>query len=391
MFGYTEEDLHRLGAEHTAREIAQQPDAWAKTLALIEGRADEIKDFLARTITPDTRVILTGAGTSAYTGDVARYGVATALPCRVESIPTTTLVASPQLWLEPETSTVLVSFGRSGNSPESVGAFDLVQEHTKHVTHLVITCDGDGALAQRARSTPGSFLLLLPEEVNDRGFAMTSSFTCMLLSALLFFDIGRLAENRAVVESLSAQGRRILEEDWAGIKALADTSPERLVYLGSGCLAELGRELALKNMELSNGRIVSVSESTLGFRHGPKTIVNDKTIVMVLGSGSGYTRRYVHDIARELHGDPGGHKVVGVAYNSDPELAANTDQCFCISGAPMPEYYAALNYVLYGQLMGLFNSLAIGNTPDNPNPTGVVNRVVKGVTIYPYSGEEKAV
>lgn len=387
MFGYSEEELRRLGAEHTAREIAQQPEVWPKTLTLIERRADEIKDFLARTITPDTRVILTGAGTSAYTGDVARYGVAAALPCRVESIPTTTLVASPQLWLEPETPTVLVSFGRSGNSPESVGAFDLMQANTKCLSHLVVTCAEDGALAQRARSTSGSFLLLLPDEVNDRGFAMTSSFTCMLLSALLFFDIEHIMENRAVVEALSSQGRRVLEKDWAGIKALADTRPERLVYLGSGCLAELGRELALKNMELSNGRIVSVSESTMGFRHGPKAIVNDKTVVIVLGSGSAYTRRYVRDIARELHGDPGGHRVVGVAYAPDAELAANTDQCFTISGAPLPEYYAALNYVLYGQMMGLFNSLVIGNTPDNPNPTGVVNRVVKGVTIYPYEGE----
>jgi tagatose-6-phosphate ketose/aldose isomerase len=389
MFGYTEEDLRRLGAEHTAREIAQQPEVWLKTLALIERRADEIKDFLARSITPDTRVILTGAGTSSYTGDVARYGVAAALPCRVESIPTTSLVASPQYYLEPETPTVLVSFGRSGNSPESAGAFDLVQEHTKHVTHLVVTCASDGALAQRAQSTPGSFLLLLPDEVNDRGFAMTSSFTCMHLSALLFFDIGRLAENRAIVETLAAQGRRVLEEDWAGVKALADARPERLVYLGSGPLAELGKELALKNMELSNGRIVSVSESTMGFRHGPKTIVNDKTLIVVLGSESAYTRAYVRDITAELHGDPGAHRVAGVAYAPDPELAAHTDRYFCVEGAPVPEYYACLNYVLYGQLMGLFNSLAIGNLPDSPNPSGVVNRVVKGVTIYPYEGEEK--
>ncbi len=384
MFGYSEEDLHRLGAEHTAREIAQQPEVWHKTLALVGDRADEIKAFLARSITPDTRVILTGAGTSSYTADLARYGAAAVLPCQVESIPTTSLVASPQLYLKPETPTVLVSFGRSGNSPESIGAFDLVQAHTRQVKHLVITCAADGALAQRARSTPGSFLLLLPDEANDRGFAMTSSFSCMLLSALLLFDIDRLAENRATVEALAVQGQRLLDEDWAGIKELADARPERLVYLGSGPLADLGRELALKNMELSNGRIVSMSESTMGFRHGPKTIVDDKTLIVVLGSDSAYTRAYVRDITAELHGDPGTHRVVGITYAPDPELAANTDRYFCVAGAPMPEYYACLNYALYGQMLGLFNSIAIGNQPDNPNPSGVVNRVVKGVTLYPY-------
>ena len=30
-------------------------------------------------------------------------------------------------------------------------------------------------------------------------------------------------------------------------------------------------------------------------------------------------------------------------------------------------------------------SLSLGITPDNPCPTGEVNRVVKGVTLYPYT------
>lgn len=390
MFGYTEKELHLLGAEYTAKEIYQQPDTWLKTLALLEEREAEIKEFLTRCLTPHTRVILTGAGTSSYTGDVARFGVAKALSCRVESIPTTDIVSCPELWLEPDTPTVLVSFGRSGNSPESAGAFDVVQNGTRNLSHLVITCDGNGKLAERARSTPGSFLLLLPDEANDHGFAMTSSFTCMLLSALLFFDIEHLRANRLVVEALATQGRRVLDEDWKGIKALTETPPERLVYLGSGCLGYLGKELALKNMELSNGSIVSVSESALGFRHGPKTIVNGHTLIVVLSSGSTYTRQYIHDMARELHGDPGSHQVIGIAYTDDSELAVNSDHYFCISGVSAPEYYASLNYVLYGQMIGLFNSIALGNTPDNPNPAGVVNRVVKGVTIYPYEREGKS-
>jgi tagatose-6-phosphate ketose/aldose isomerase len=387
MFGYTEEDLYRLGAEHTAKEIYQQPDIWLTTLALLEERREDIRAFLQHRITPDTRVILTGAGSSSYIGDIARFGISKALPCRVESIPTTDIVSSPALYLEPDTPTLLVSFSRSGNSPESMGAFDLIQKGTHNVVHVVITCDGDGQLADRARHTDGSYLLVLPEDSNDLGFGMTSSFTCMLLSALLFFDVEHLAESRSIVEALAAQGRRVLEKDWREIRALAETRPDRLVYLGSGCLAELGKELALKNLELSNGRIVSMRENHLSFRHGPKTIVNSQTLVVVLSADSPYTRCYIHDIAHEIHSDPGAHRVVGIAYSDDTELAASCDRYFCISGIPMPEYYQSLNYVLYGQLLALFNSIAIGNAPDTPNPAGVVNRVVRGVTIYAYGRE----
>ena len=47
----------------------------------------------------------------------------------------------------------------------------------------------------------------------------------------------------------------------------------------------------------------------------------------------------------------------------------------------------ALPFVLLAQLLALHTSVRLGRTPDNPFPTGEVNRVVQGVTIHPLPGE----
>lgn len=384
IFGYENEKLAALGATNTAGEIYQQPETWEKTLAVVEASKKEIETFLRNHLTPHTRVVLTGAGTSAYTGDVARFRLAEILPCRVESIPTTDIVANPAAILESDTPTILVSFARSGNSPESVGAFDIMQKNTKNLVHLVITCDVNGKLAQTAKKNADNLVIVLPEETNDKGFAMTSSFSCMLLAALLIFDIGRLETTREYVRTLAEQGRTILQNHWQWAHQLADLHCRRIVYLGAGCFQELGKELSLKNMELTNGKIVSVKESILGFRHGPKTIVNDQTLVLLMDSSDAYTNLYVRDMAAELFHDPGEHKVAILDCVNDISVKQNSNFSISVDGTKLPETYTCLLYALYGQMLGLFNSIAVGNTPDNPNPQGVVNRVVKGVTIHEF-------
>ena len=132
--------------------------------------------------------MLTGAGTSSFVGEclapaMARRGR------RVEAIATTDLVAGPQSWLSRSTPTLLVSFARSGNSPESIAALELAEQHVEHCAHLVVTCNADGALFKRARGTTNAHAILLPEASNDRSFAMTSSFTGMLLAAALAFEV----------------------------------------------------------------------------------------------------------------------------------------------------------------------------------------------------------
>src|SRR5262249_11766983 len=139
ILGRDEAELQKRGALWTAREIAQQPAMLRRTQGALLGGKDALDSFLRPLLErPATRVILTGAGTSSFIGECLAPALSARLACRVEAIPTTDLVCAPYLYFEPRTPTLLVSFGRSGDSPESVAALDLAEEVVADVSHLAI-------------------------------------------------------------------------------------------------------------------------------------------------------------------------------------------------------------------------------------------------------------
>ena len=382
LFGMNIDKVKEIGAIYTATEIRQQPKLWEETYNIVKGNEEKIKDFLNRKLKGNTRIILTGAGTSDYVGDTIYLYLAKKLKLRVEAIATTDLVSNPIEFIEEDTPTILVSYARSGNSPESVGAYDIFEEKVKDIAQLVITCNENGELAKKASQGENNLCLLMPELSNDKSFAMTSSFSCMLLASLLAFDIDNLEENKKYVDIVVNQGNYILDNKWQEVKELVDYDAKRVVYLGSGALKGLAQEMCLKNLELTSGKVVSVCESVLGFRHGPKSIINDETLVIFMNSTNHHTNLYDMDLIKEIHGDSGNHKLAVISYKKNDELNSICDKHLNIDGQYVPEIYTVFNYMLYGQLFGLFNSIRLGILPDNPRPDGTVNRVVKGVIIH---------
>lgn len=385
LFGMERERIDQVGATYTATEINQQPEMWGKVYSIINENKERIKEFISEKVTKNTRIILTGAGTSDYVGDTIVLHLGKLLNIRVEAIATTDLVSNPREYLEKETPTILVSYARSGNSPESVGAYDIFNDNVNDIAQLVITCNANGQLAKKAEGSSNNLCLLMPEESNDKSFAMTSSFSCMLLSSLLVFDINNLEENKKYIDIVSSQGTEILNNKWADIKELVDYNCKRVVYLGSGALKGLCQEMALKNLELTSGKVVTVCESVLGFRHGPKSIINDNTLVIIMNSIDEHTNLYDMDLINEIHNDLGNHKLCVMSYKNNIKLKGLCNNYINIDGQDIPEIYTVFNYMLLGQMFGLFSSLKLGISPDNPRPDGTVNRVVKGVTIHKYN------
>ena len=289
IFGIKKDELINLGAEFTSKEINQQPKLWRETYEIVKTNKEKIKEFLSENLDKETRVILTGAGTSDYVGQTIYLYLAKKLKVRVEAIPTTDLVSNPAEFIEEDTKTILVSYARSGNSPESVGAYNLFKDNVKNIAQLVITCNEKGELAKKASEDSNSLCLLMPKESNDKSFAMTSSFSCMLLSTILTFDIENIEDNKEIVEVIANQGQDILDNNWNEVKELVELGCNRVVYLGSGYLKGLCKEMALKNLELTSGKVVTVTESVLGFRHGPKSIIDDNTLVIFMNSTNDYT------------------------------------------------------------------------------------------------------
>jgi len=375
-------ELESRGAKWTAQEIAQQPTVWEAVADLIEGERERTDEFLKPLLAnPYLRVVLTGAGTSAYIGDCLAPALAARLRRRVEAIATTELLSGPQLRLPAEGPTLLVSFARSGNSPESVAAVELAEHFLSgRVGHLVITCNPEGALALRARGLGSACVLLMPEAAHDRGFAMTSSFSAMLLAGSLAF---RLLEP-AVAPRLARSAAELLPQAAALAGRLVARGFERVVYLGSNELRGLAAEAALKLLELTDGRVVAVADSTLGFRHGPKTILNAKTLVVVLLSNDAYARNYDCDLLHELEREGRAGAVLALA--GQPDGASRAEKLIMPGMSEASDLELAPLYVLVAQSYALLQSLALGLTPDRPDPAGTVNRVVQGVTIHPWNG-----
>ena len=369
------------GAAHTVREIAQQPALWRETERIVAASRASLDAFLQPlTAHANLRVVLTGAGTSAFAGEVLQAALTRALGRRVDAVSTTDLVADPRGCLAEDVPTLLVSFARSGDSPESTAATDLADQVLSEVHHLVITCNPQGSLARRHAERPTSYVLFMPAESNDQGFAMTSSFTSMTLAGLLSLGGGAYT---GISESLAHAAESVIgdEDVDRAIGALVERDPERIIFLGSGALKGLAGESALKVLELNGGAIVAGSESSLGFRHGPKAILTGRTVVVVYVSNDPYTRQYDQDIVAELRAGLAPGSVVTVS--AGPEGASQSGDAWQLPGLEkVPDAALALPAVVCAQLFALRASLSRGIRPDNPFPSGEVNRVVQGVILH---------
>ena len=379
--GLSPDQLEKQGAGHTAREIAQQPAVWRETGTIVSSHREAADAFLRPLLgRPDLRIVLTGAGTSAFAGEILAPALSRRLGRRVDAVATTDIVSSPNEHFAEDRPTLLVSFARSGNSPESVAATELADACLSECHHLVLTCDAGGRLYRDHSGADRSLALLMPETANDQGFAMTSSFTSMILAAWLL--LGDVAPE-GLVERLAAATERVLSTRSEDVRELASAGYGRIVYLGSGSLKGLARESALKLLELTAGAVVTYFDSPMGFRHGPKSVLDEHTLVILYVSGDPHTRQYDLDVLAELRRSmrrPGSV----IAVTATPDAGADAQGTWPIDGLDGVEDPAlALPFVLVAQLLGLYFSLALGRTPDNPFPDKEVNRVVQGVTIYP--------
>ncbi|KLJ01940.1 SIS domain-containing protein [Luteimonas sp. FCS-9] len=377
FLGIPESELEAGGALWTAREIAQQPRMLERTHALVAELAGAIAAFVGP-VTGDraARVVLTGAGTSAYIGECLAPLLDRRLAARVETVPTTDIVSAPHLYLDPDRPLLLVSFGRSGNSPESVAAVELAEALVGDVRHLVVTCNADGALGRVA--VRQAMTLLLPEETHDVSFAMTSSFSCMMYATLAALcGPAVLAPRIAGIARATAEAIGIAGEP---MRALAGQGLTRVAYLGSGLFKGLAREAALKLGELTNGGVATCFESPMGFRHGPKTFVDGRTLVCVFVSNDPLTARYDRDLIEELRNDRCAARVIEVTAQA-PLSAADAIR---IPGLAQAEDVDLLwPFVAVAQLYAFHASRAMGFSPDTPNRQGTVNRVVQGVRLHP--------
>jgi tagatose-6-phosphate ketose/aldose isomerase len=370
--------------EHTIREILQQPEMWKKELEIIDQNKEIIKDFFeSKIISEDIEIILTGAGTSAFIGNALAFLLQEKGYLNVKAAPTTDILTHPKSFFSKEKNVVLVSFARSGNSPESIVAVEYANRYSKNAQHIIITCNKDGELAKNI-DKENSLLLLLPPETNDVSLAMTSSFTTMIVAFLLMLNIDKIESQKELINRISESSERFVTMYQSEIEKIASREFKRAVFLGSGELKGVAEECHLKLQEMTDGKVVCKHDSFLGFRHGPKAVIDKDTLLVYLLSSDEFVRKYEIDLIKQINQNNNvvGQIIVSTGQKPNIEIEGIDLYIHFDNMQQADNVFIFIPYVLVGQLLGYYKSFDLGLNPDAPSVSGNIARVVEGVTIY---------
>jgi tagatose-6-phosphate ketose/aldose isomerase len=373
----------RLGYAHTAQEIDHQPETWIETASRVDSQQSALVDQLCRAgVTPADGggLVLTGSGSSLFVGECLAVPIQRALEVPVSAVPGGALLTNLDGHLPPARSGLLVSFARSGNSPESAAVIEEVLRARPAWHHLIITCNGAGRLA-RYGTRDRVHALVLDDRTCDRSLVMTSSFTNMTVAGSALAWLGRSAAYRTRVERLAAIGSHILHAS-DKLATVARREFRSAIFLGSGARFGAARESALKLLEMTDGRVHTSAETYLGLRHGPMCAVHDDTLVVCFVSSDEVTRAYELDLIRELNRKQLGTRLL-VGHNIPGDIVRAPDVAIECPGLPsVGDDLAAVTDVVVGQLLALFRSLTFGLKPDAPSNDNVISRVVEDFTIH---------
>ena len=382
-----EAEKAKRGLVHTPREIAHQPDTWGKTFELFCKQRPELQEFLASAgVSGESGspviVYLVGAGTSDYTGRAISCVLRQKWQCEVIAVPSTDLLTQMDHLILPGRKYLWISFSRSGDSSEGVAVLEKARQRYPEIHHIVISSNPDGRMLKDSASDPKTLGICMIDEANDRGLAMTSSFSNMVIFGQCMAHVTNVDGYEPVLRKLVAAGKSLLPRASDCAASVAKQAFTKACFVGSGTLREVAKESALKVLEMTAGKTLTMTESALGLRHGPMAALDDQSLFVCFLSGDKGVQGYERDLLREIGSKKiarrrivvGGGELTTDSYAEDYLAPAG------VTGIA-DEYRAPVD-VMFGQLLGLFSSMQWNLMPDSPSPGGVITRVVEKVNIY---------
>jgi tagatose-6-phosphate ketose/aldose isomerase len=373
------------GLEHTPREISQQPETWRNTYQRSRERLADLKALLRGTVPNSSRTVyMIGAGTSDYAGRALAPLLRQQWKCDAWALPSTSVLTDFDDFHRSGREYLWISFSRSGDSPEGVALLQRVLEQHPAIRQMVITCNQNGQMAQLcARYPDRSLALILDDAVNDRGLAMTSSFTNMLVAGQCLAHFENLDSFGDTVAQMSEIGAQFLPAASEVAAAITTLGCPRACFVGSGALRAVADESALKVVELSAGKVTTLAETPLGLRHGPMSSVDNQALFIAYLSSEPRRRGYELDLLREIDRKRLGRVRAVVTVPGIDDVSPLSDYCLSLDcPTNFPDLYRPVLDVMFGQLIGLFASMRSGLKPDQPSPNGAITRVVQPIKLY---------
>ena len=364
------------GFTHTLGEICQQPELWEITAHQIGAILVRWHSLLAGV----NCIALTGSGSSCYVGECLSYAVQEHTSVTTVARPSGDLLLLRSRALPALRPMVLVSFARSGNSPETSGLIRQLLDTESELVHLVLTCNQSGHVAANwgnGNRDPRVQVVMLDDRTCDRSLVMTSSFTNLAVAGMGLAYVDRPGEYITATRRLAAAGTELLT-NWADpLAAVAESGFERMIVLGDGPSHGAAREAALKMLEMTDGRVTTMAETSLGFRHGPMCALRRNALLVIFLASDRLHRAYQIDLLDEIRKKGlGGRKVI---VGSDIPSAVVAENDLAVDLPQLRELtddWASIVDVVVGQLLGFFRCRAEGLEPDQPAVTGAISRVV---------------
>jgi tagatose-6-phosphate ketose/aldose isomerase len=379
LLSRSEAEQERNGYFHTLREIRQQPATFLDTYERMLGRSEDLKRCLQNV----QAVVFTGSGSSEYAGDCVRPAIQRNLKLTCQAIGSGRVLTHGTAALPPLRPLLMVSLARSGDSPESVGAVQLLMNREPEIRHLVVTCNSKGKLATRYRNDPQVAVVSLDDRTNDRSLVMTSSFTNMVVAAWALGFLDAPETYRSLCRQLSSISEHVISAGFDALASVGRRNFRRAVFLASGSGFGAAREAALKMLEMTAGRVGTLCETYLGLRHGPMSYVDRDSLIVCFLSSDPKVRVYETDLLRELDLKKLGLLKLIAGENVPADVLRDNDVAIdCPGLGKLGDDNACLVHVTVGQLLAFFRCLHEGLRPDSPSESGVINRVVESFQLH---------
>ncbi len=334
--------------KHTLAEILSQPQIWPDALAAAGAKADTLTRFWQEQ--RFAQVIFTGCGSTFYLAHLGAVLLQSQAGIPARAFPGSELTLFPESCFDASANTLLIAVSRSGETTETIAAVDLFRRRYKGKV-LVVTNTSESRLARAADE------VVAIDSAREQSVAQTRSFSSMaiVVQALAGLFAGRphdLSELPAVA------GRLLRDYGPLAQKLGEDPRIERFFFLGSNALYGLACEAMLKMKEMS----LSYSEAyhMLEFRHGPMSMVNERTLVTGLLSDSAYPHEAA--VLREM--SERGARVLAIAEEPDSQLAAFSETVALRTGLPL--YARLIAYLPALQLMAYYRAIFNSQDPDQP-------------------------
>jgi tagatose-6-phosphate ketose/aldose isomerase len=333
------------------------------------------------------KIYLVGAGSSAKAASLVENYITRITGKKVYSISSTNLITQFENYVADDGPVLLVSFGSSGNTTEGLEAVELFREKSGRLYQMLIICSDEGEIIKKYSKEEGVLYVPIPEGTKGMSTAATGEFTLLVQYALMLFDIKKFDYYAEMFNNAAEDAKYFFERDIYKVHAIANKRYDAIAALGSNALTPLASEMCLKISELSSGLQSTQFHPVLEFRHGPKLVMNSRSLISFFISSDPHTMKYEIDMLGECSHNKRNSTIVAVSMNYNEEIDENCDYYFYFNRNGfryMDDSHIIFQYALYLQSFAILKSVDLGVAPDKLDKTGegFVNKVAQGVRIY---------